>query len=95
MSDFECGYDFALRHLAGSLAAEQGAEYVSSIDAAVEELRANLLADRGASGPSTSILATLPRSGMLVRSTLMRRSSAQIPRFTQGLSIRPDMPPLM
>lgn len=51
MSDFERGYDFALRHLAGSLAAEQGAEYVSSIDAAVEELRANLLADRGGKRP--------------------------------------------
>ena len=47
MSDFKRGYDFASRQLAGGLAASQGAEYVASIDAAVERLRANLLAEQG------------------------------------------------
>ena len=46
MSDFERGYDFASRQFANGLAAEQGAEYVGEIDAAVEKLRESLLAEQ-------------------------------------------------
>ena len=55
MSDFERGYEFASRQFANGLAAEQGAEYVGEIDAAVEKLRESLLAEQANRRPTDQL----------------------------------------